>query len=345
MPKPTLASAGYDSVNDDPRHREDDDTSAVTSVPTTLPRCYQHAGVERIARCTLCGRAICADCVRRTPNGISCPHCSGSVRRGARNETAVAWRAPERSLIGPSRRRWPYAVVLVLAVVILAGLAWTEVGSGRAEAWVNDHVFRHRVAPEVAVSTSGSHKFIATVGGAPMTYNPCRTIRYELNLTSAPPGSEGVLGVAIQRVERATGLKFEYVGISQRRPLDKAPQVVGFEGKAPPVIISWATPEEAPALAGDVAGYAGSSYLSDGSNGRHFVTGQVILDSEVFARLLQTPTGTAQARAITMHELGHLVGLAHVKDARELMNQKNVGQIGFGPGDLEGLAILGQGSC
>lgn len=234
---------------------------------------------------------------------------------------------------------------LVAAIAVLVGVACVQLGNGRAASWVDEHVRHRRLAPPVQVTTSGSHRFIASFGGSPVTYSPCRTIRYELNLTSAPPGAEGVLGVAVNRVERATGLKFEYVGTSERRPLDKAPRIYGLDSKAPPVIISWATPREAPSLAGEVAGYAGSSYFPDGSHGRHFVTGQVVLDSAVFARLLQTPKGTLEARAITMHELGHLVGLAHVDDPAELMNAKNDGLLDFGPGDLEGLAVLGQGRC
>ena len=55
--------------------------------------------------------------------------------------------------------------------------------------------------------------------------------------------------------------------------------------------------------------------------------------------------GLEVARAIAMHELGHLVGLAHVDDERELMDAQNHGQVDFGPGDRRGLARLGRGRC
>jgi predicted Zn-dependent protease len=48
---------------------------------------------------------------------------------------------------------------------------------------------------------------------------------------------------------------------------------------------------------------------------------------------------------VVLHELGHVVGLAHVDDARELMYRDNVGQTSFGSGDLTGLAALGRGRC
>jgi hypothetical protein len=50
-------------------------------------------------------------------------------------------------------------------------------------------------------------------------------------------------------------------------------------------------------------------------------------------------------RAIVMHELGHVVGLAHVDDRGELMYADSVGQKTFGPGDLTGLGALGRGRC
>jgi hypothetical protein len=272
----------------------------------------------------------------------------------------VAWRsaavrvapvrvAPHRLAPARRRRRWVWAVLLGISAATLLGVFWRTGFQTSPRNWTHDLIERivgHRLSPAIPVTTSGSYQFMAAANGRPVTYNPCKTIRYELNLDQAPPGAEGTLGVAIQRIESASGLKFEYVGITDRRPLDKAPRihVVGMAEDLP-VVISWATPEEAPALAGNVAGYAGSSYITDASRPSHFTTGQVVLDSALFAQLLQTPDGSAQARAIVMHELGHLVGLAHVDDGRELMHHENVGQLEFGPGDRAGLAILGQGHC
>ena len=69
------------------------------------------------------------------------------------------------------------------------------------------------------------------------------------------------------------------------------------------------------------------------------------LDTPVLTTILSRPDGEAEVRAIVMHELGHVVGLAHVDDPRELMYADNVGQKAFGPGDLTGLAALGRGRC
>jgi hypothetical protein len=246
------------------------------------PTCYQHPSRDRVARCVLCGRAICADCVLHTHTGVTCPSCAASPKRAVQRETAVPWRVARAPILPIKarrrlRRRWGCVLILAISVATLLAVGWAARGWRFAE---------HRISPKVQVTTSGSYKFLANVNGSPVSYNPCRPIRYELNLIKAPPGAEGILGVAIQNVERATGLKFEYVGVSNRRPLDKASRTFPLGRTKPPVIISWATPEEAPALAGNVAGYAGSSYIADKYGPTHFATGQVVLDSEVFARLV-----------------------------------------------------------
>ena len=92
-----------------------------------------------------------------------------------------------------------------------------------------------------------------------------------------------------------------------------------------------------------VAGPAEAPYYTD--NQQHWVSGSVYLDGPQFRQILQTPDGWAHARATVMHELGHLVGLAHVNVKTELMYPENIGQVTFGPGDREGLRQLGLGRC
>ncbi|MCY0725732.1 hypothetical protein OVW19_28745, partial [Klebsiella pneumoniae] len=76
-----------------------------------------------------------------------------------------------------------------------------------------------------------------------------------------------------------------------------------------------------------------------------YVTGTVTLDAPDLDRLMDRSDGLTQVRAILLHELAHVVGLGHVDDTNELLHPSNSSRIDFGPGDLEGLALLGSGPC
>jgi hypothetical protein len=149
-------------------------------------------------------------------------------------------------------------------------------------------------------------------------------------------------------VSDVTGLTFVRDGRSDELPSSDRPvEDAGRYGPGwSPVLVAWTTPEVDHGLDGRVVGLGGSTRLMDPATGRvRYVTGTIALDTPAMRRVLQRSDGVLAARAIIMHELGHVVGLAHVKDAGELMYDDNVGRTDFGPGDLTGLAVLGRGPC
>ena len=76
------------------------------------------------------------------------------------------------------------------------------------------------------------------------------------------------------------------------------------------------------------------------------MSGQVALDAAQLADVVRFNGGRAVAIATITHELGHLVGLAHVDDPRQLMYPHARSLVStFGNGDLTGLAALGNGTC
>ncbi len=194
----------------------------------------------------------------------------------------------------------------------------------------------------------GSFRYLQHQRGAPevpVTYSSCRPIPVRVNTTGI--GDQGaaldVVLSAMREVSRRTGLDLRYDGGSTDRP--RAPRPGWQPGRrTEPVLVSFATAREVPALEGRVAGVGGStSVRRDGLS--TYVTGQVTLDIDSFDPLLDRPAFHDSARAIVMHELGHLVGLDHVSDPGELMHAQNWDQTDFGPGDLRGLALLGKGPC
>ena len=75
------------------------------------------------------------------------------------------------------------------------------------------------------------------------------------------------------------------------------------------------------------------------------VSGTVALDPVKIERI-RTRSGEPAARAVILHELGHLVGLAHIDNGDQLMFPRVSAAItDYSAGDLAGLARLGRGPC
>jgi hypothetical protein len=242
------------------------------------------------------------------------------------------------------RHRDPVRAVLLAVIVVCLALLLVLLLPGAVPADL-----RSRMGlGQRAAATTGSYAFLAHQPGDPtdpVTYSPCQPIHVELNPAGGPTDAVALVQQAMSRVSAATGLRLDYDGLSTARPEWKSAYLPALAQSDAPVLVSWATPEEVAELRGDVAGIGGSIWVREGIGQRRYVTGGVTLDTGAFAELAQRPDADAEEEAIILHEFGHLVGLAHVDDPGELMYQRNIGRTDFGPGDLAGLALLGQGSC
>lgn len=209
--------------------------------------------------------------------------------------------------------------------------------------------------PMAASKQSGPFEFVATQHDSdrPVAYDPCRPIRYVVNHTAQPAGAANLVGDAIKRISEITGLRFVAEGVTDETASDNREsfQPDRYGDAWAPVLIWWADPGTAPQLRGNVAGYAGSANLTiTDAIGRPtsvYVTGEVVLDGPQIAEIIRRdPDGERAARAVVLHELGHLVGLGHVNDITELMNPVGIpGVVDYAAGDRVGLRELGLGSC
>ncbi len=180
-----------------------------------------------------------------------------------------------------------------------------------------------------------------------VAYDPCRPIRYVIRAQDSPPGGEELIHQAVAEISAATGLRFINGGSTTEAPTEQREkyQPERYGKRWAPVLITWSTPEETPGLAGDVAGLGGSAFAHVPGHPYVYVAGQVKLDAPALAPLLAHRQGPALLRAVIIHELGHVVGLGHIDDPRQLMHDDNVGITALADGDRAGLALLGTGAC
>ena len=123
---------------------------------------------------------------------------------------------------------------------------------------------------------------------------------------------------AVARIREVTGLQFVSRGATDESTVaDREMFQPDRYGRRWAGAIAWETEEQNPALAGDVVGEAGRcrrpSVTGAGLPQRHRVAGRPPARRDPpRARRPQV------ARSIVLHELGHLVGLAHVDDEQQV---------------------------
>lgn len=173
----------------------------------------------------------------------------------------------------------------------------------------------------------------------PVGYDPCKPIHYVVNPRTAFKGSIAIRETAIKQIKAATGIHFVFDGWTDEAP-SKKPRTA-----AHPVLLAWSDPAESPRLKGSIAGLGGSQPALVG-NTWFLVSGTIWLDGPQLQQIRDSPGGARSARAVIMHELGHLLGLAHVDAPDQIMHHKGSAAIvDWGSGDLKGLSILGSVKC
>jgi hypothetical protein len=242
----------------------------------------------------------------------------------------------------PPRRRRGRAV---LAGVVAGALLLAAIG-----AIASNGVDR------VGSGPTGQYKFLQMgLGHAPIRWDPCIPIHYQVNLTHAPDGVLADVREAIARVASATGDRFVYDGTTDRtadEQMGRAFQTGSTTSRWFPVLIAWVPHSHFDYLADSTRAAAfAMPETGDGTTARLYESGVVVVDAG--GRLPVGFDGRYSDGVVLMHELGHVMGLAHVGDGSEVMWSPTVPHPGapdlsvsdWGPGDLEGLKILGQRPC
>ena len=200
-----------------------------------------------------------------------------------------------------------------------------------------------------AAATSPSYAFASVLGGKPVRWNPCAPIRWTANLSGAPAGGLAVLKAAVSRVATFTGTRWVYVGPSRTAPTSAA-LAQRPAASYPPVLIGWSDAAKSDLLRGQPKNVLGMTktkwfgvQLPGGQKVGATRSAVVALD-----RTDRLPLrGTTSWETVVRHELGHVMGLAHVSDRRQLLaTVLPRGVADFQPGDRAGLNKLGrQAGC
>lgn len=164
--------------------------------------------------------------------------------------------------------------------------------------------------------------------GNAVTWDGC-TIRW----TQGPmtPDQRQVLRAVMAELTDLTGIMFERAGTSRRIPRTTS----GYaDGEPVTVPIAWVTRDQTDMLSGNAIGATVTNQGTDG-----YVSGVVVFD-----RVFWQQASDGARRALVRHELGHLLGLAHVEDYTSLMRPtlSTYGPHTYSDGDLAGLAVLGR---
>ncbi|MDQ1436324.1 MAG: hypothetical protein QOF59_3140 [Actinomycetota bacterium] len=193
---------------------------------------------------------------------------------------------------------------------------------------------------EVAIDQPGD-------SAVPVAWDPCRPVHYVVNTAGAPPDGATLIQAAVARVQKATGLHFVNDGpTTEKTSKDRKPyQPARYDStRWAPVLIGWSDETATPSLAGYIAGLGSPQAVYASRDRLVYVTGQVTLDRQQLAPARAPDRGVV--KAIILHELGHLVGLNHTADRRQVMySEAQFNVRDYGPGDLRGLARLGTQAC
>ena len=243
------------------------------------------------------------------------------------------------------------ALVLVLAASLAVAIGvYREVIPDPHRPSATQSSGERLILPTLAVPANPSYQFLQTQphSSEPVAFDPCRSIHFVVRPTGRPPEGAALIDEAIGNISAATGLQFIDDGATAEAPSVGRPNYLPdrYGDRWAPVLIAWSTPAEFADLTGAVVGVASGEPVSTDDDQLARVSGQVVLDEEQLTEILKFTSGRALAVATVTHELGHLVGLAHVTDERQLMYPSARPLVNtLGGGDLTGLKALGTGRC
>ena len=176
-------------------------------------------------------------------------------------------------------------------------------------------------------------------------WTPCGlqpgVITYRVNPKGLPSGGLREIKKAFGKVTAGTGFGFRYLGKTKHVPLKKGSNEIS---PGADITIAYSTPRKVPALRGPVVATTPVAATFAFSPIYRIFEAGVVIDKTYRARPGFGP-GKPTRGLTLIHELGHAVGLDHVRDRRQVMYPAPTrNAAAYAKGDLRGLKKVGVAS-
>jgi predicted Zn-dependent protease len=219
--------------------------------------------------------------------------------------------------------------VLVLSAVLMqpsALIAWTEsMFKGTPTSVSGDQA---QAAPDSPYADLQRN-------GYPVTYSPCEKWAVSINTFSAPPGYRSAVKAVIAEIRNLTGLKLVLGDDTDEVPTEDRrvyqPELYG--DRPAPILIGWIDAE--PSF---VSGHDGSNVIVTEDGEQTYLSGMIRLNADGVLT-------EDELRAVLLHEMAHVVGLADSADEGSIMFGDPRGAGGFSDEQRKALKVLGNGKC
>lgn len=189
------------------------------------------------------------------------------------------------------------------------------VGSGQHASMTFAFTLKPSTEPNSGRGNPNAFSFVAGSVDDPVRWNPCRVITWAPEVP-LPDGEQPRLVAAFDEVSRATGIPFAQAAPGQKADIDVNITLVAGSR---------------------VDGEGSMEYIPPYAN----IKGRAI--SGRVDGMIGVDTPPELRTALYLHELGHVIGLAHTADVEQVMYEvvEVEDAYGFGAGDLNGLRRLG----